>query len=253
MKQFHVYEDWTIEEEPRCFYVGKGDDDRIARSQRNRHHADVVAMYGFERRILFTTTSEDEALEVERRLIGERHTHPRDTDYNGIGCNRTLGGQGNSGRIVSDETKKRISESKRGKTPNKIWSREERDATSKRMSSVHKGKVISQSMRVHLSIVMNEPERKSAMVEKVTASIRKKYEDPVFRQKIRETRCKGESSGRAIFIEEDVRMMRDEWDASDFSERGSKKRFCERWAVVRNSTLATVFSIVTRKTWRHLP
>jgi hypothetical protein len=253
MKQFHVYEDWTLEEQPRCFYVGKGDDDRVAKLQRNRHLTDVVSLIGHERRIVLSTFDENEALDFERRLIVERHTHPKDPDYNGIGCNRTLGGQGNSGRIVSDETKKKISESKKGKTSNKIWSQEERDATSKRMSILHKGKTISAEHKEILHQRMSDPEIKSAMIEKVTISIRNKYEnDEVFRQHIANTRVRGEKAGRSAFTEIDVRQMRIEWEQLDHSVRGSQRKFCLRWAEVKNVTKEAVYSIVKRKTWKHV-
>src|SRR5260221_3103689 len=100
MKQFHVYEDWTLEEVPRCFYVGKGDDDRVIRLKRNEHHTEVATHFGQRREVVFSSENELEAFDYERVLIKELHVHPRDPEYNGIGCNRTLGGQGNSGRVV---------------------------------------------------------------------------------------------------------------------------------------------------------
>ncbi len=252
MQQWHVYEDWTLEEQPRCFYVGKGDDYRINKVQRNRFHADVVSLYGHERRVVFSTSDESQALLRERELIVERHTHPRDENYNGIGCNRTLGGQGNSGRIVSEETCKKISQAKTGKTPNKVWSQEERDATSARMSILHKGKKISDEQKTLLKERMNDPSIKQAMIDKVTESIRAKYEDPVFRQHMCETRARGERSANAILTERDVREIRLAWDAFDASKRGATNEFCAGWATKFKLTSANIYGIVKRKTWKHI-
>lgn len=258
MKQFHVYEDWTLEEQPRCFYVGKGDDDRVAKLQRNRHHADVVSLYGHDRRIVLSTLDEVEALDTERQLIIERHTHPKDFAYNGIGCNRTFGGQGNSGRIVSEETKAKISASKIGKTPNKVWTQEERDATSKRMSILHKGKTISEEHREVLHQRMSDPEIKSAMIEKVTASIQKKYATSEFRQKIIETRARGEATASPL-SEEEIRQLRSEWELIDKTVKGGKwsgvspsRQFCQKWADLKGVTNQAIYAIVLRKTWKHV-
>lgn len=260
MQQWHVYEDWTTEDTPRCFYVGKGNDDRVAKLQRNRYHADVVSLYGLDRRIVLTTFDESEALELERRLIIERRTHPNVPNYNGVGCNRTLGGQGNSGRIVSEKICKKISEAKRGKTPNKIWSQAERDAMSARMSKLHKGKKLSEDHLRVLRARMTNLETKQDMINKVSAALVAKYEnDPDFYRHIKETRVRGEASG-SPFTELEVQQMRSEWETIDKTIRGNRRdgaspasKFCQKWAHVKNVSTQAVYAIVTRKTWCHLP
>ena len=122
MKMFHVYEDWTTELEPRCFYVGKGDDSRVAKLKRfNEHHLNVVSSLGQKRVVVFSTIDEKATFELERKLIKERHTYLKDPEFNGIGCNRTLGGQGPAGRTMSEETKKKLSIAKSGVPSNKVW------------------------------------------------------------------------------------------------------------------------------------
>lgn len=252
MQQWHVYEDWTLEEQPRCFYVGKGDDDRINKVQRNRYHADVVSLYGHERRVVFSTSDESQALLRERELIVQRHTHPKDECYNGIGCNRTFGGQGNSGRIVSDETRAKISQAKQGKTPNKTWSQTERDATSARMSVLHKGKKISDEHRAALHARMSDPVIKQEMIDKVSAGLKKRYqEDALFRERIRVART-GERNSQAVLSESDVRDIRTSWDDYDSSQRGATKRFCTEWATKFKLTSENVYGIIKRKTWKHV-
>lgn len=254
MKLYHVYEDWTLEETPRCFYVGKGDDGRVAKLKRqSKPHRDVVQTLGQRRVVVFTTEDESLALERERAVIQERHVHPRDPEYNGIGCNRTLGGQGNSGRIVSEETCRRISEAKKGKTPNKVWTQAERDATSARMSLLHKGKTVSDEHRQALRQRMTDPDLKREMVEKVSEALLVKNADPAFHQHIVETRARGETSGQARLSQDDVINIRNEWNTLDRTQRGSITRFCELWATRRNVTKENVMAVVKRKTWRHLP
>lgn len=261
MSRWHVYEDWTTEEVPRCFYVGKGDDDRVAKLKRsNSRHSDISSELGQRRIIVITSSDEDAVLDDERRVIAERHTYINDPEYNGIGCNRTRGGQGNSGRVVAAETRRRISEAKRGKTPNKVWTQAERDATSARMSILHKGKKISDEHKETLRIRMADPTIKQDMIEKVTASIRSKYEnDLAFRQHIKETRARGEDSASS-FTELEVHQMREEWDAIDKSIRGNRwtgmspaRALCQRWADAKGVSNQAVYAIVTRKTWKHLP
>lgn len=235
MKTFYTYEDWTQEATPRCFYVGKGDADRVAKPQRNHQHASVIVELGFDRRIVLTTEIETQALDLERRLIAERHTHPKDPEYNGIGCNRTLGGQGNSGRIVSEETCRKISASKKGKRPNKAWTQAERDALSARMSVLHRGKKISNEHRAVLVARMADPDIKACMVEKVSRALNEKYQnDPAFKKRILETRARGEQ--RSNFTESEVLTMRAEWDKLDRFVRGTGTAFCRRWAQTKNVT-----------------
>lgn len=261
VKQWHVYEDWTLEETPRCFYVGKGDDDRASKLKRaSVQHTTIAQQLGQRRVVVMTSANETVVLNAERRVIAERHTYVNDPDYNGIGCNRTLGGQGNSGRIVTEETRRKISASKRGKTPNKVWTQAERDATSTRMSKLHKGKKLSEE---HLSVLkarMADPDIKQDMIDKVTMSINAKYEnDPTFRQHVIDSRARGEQSA-SPFTEQEVRQMRDEWVLIDKSIKGSRWVgkspawvFCQRWATLKGVSSQAIRAIVTRKTWCHLP
>lgn len=253
MMQWHVYEDWTLEEIPRCFYVGKGDDGRVLKIKRNPHHSLVSSDLGHRRTVVLTTSDENEALIVERELIQKRHTHPRDPEYNGIGCNRTLGGQGNSGRIVSEETKKRISEAKRGKTSNKVWTQSERAATAARMSALHKGKKISTEHKEILRTRMANPIVKNEMIAKISAALHSKYaDDPAFHQRVREARV-GSRNSQAVVSEFDVLELRQLWSTIDSTVRGSTKIFCQSHATRLNVTPENVYGIVMRRSWKHLP
>ena len=96
-EQFYTYIDWTLEPTPRPFYIGKGNDDRITNYVRNDENAYIAKTLGVHREIAFKTASEQEAHAHEIELIAQHHTYVYDAEYNGIGCNRTKGGEGERG------------------------------------------------------------------------------------------------------------------------------------------------------------
>ena len=120
------------------------------------------------------------------------------------------------------------------------------------MSKLHKGKKLSQEQRQFLSDRMADTNIKSKMIEKVTEKIREKYEDPIFRQKIVDTRCRGEDVATAMFTITDVLLIRTQWEALDKSARGSIRRFCVEWANKGKTTKEAVYAIVKRRTWKHV-
>lgn len=256
--KFYVYEDWTLEEQPRPFYVGKGKLERVFRLKRSKQHQHICELYGQRRMVVLETYDESEALEYEKERIKENHTHPRDPRYNGIGCNKTTGGQGNSGRIVSLETCKRISDAKKGKKTKKVWTQKERDDTSKRMSLLHKGRKLSDERKATIRKTMNDPIIKNKMKKSVSKSLKKKYEeDNDFYQHIVETRVRGEQS-KSPFTNEEILQIRREWNDIDKTIKGTKNKkspagqFCQRWADFKNISYQAVYAIVIGKTWKHL-
>lgn len=88
---FYVYVDYTKESPPRPFYVGKGNESRVANLKRNRKHTSIKNKYGIERKIVLETLNEQEAFDKEINLIKELNTQK------GIGCNMTSGGEGIKG------------------------------------------------------------------------------------------------------------------------------------------------------------
>lgn len=99
-KKYYVYVDWTLEECPRPFYVGKGVHTRVLDEKRNIVHERIKLKYGLQRRIVFETDDEREAFDVEIKLIKEHKTY-----LHGDGCwgsNLTLGGEGAAGHVVSN-------------------------------------------------------------------------------------------------------------------------------------------------------
>ena len=105
---FYVYVDWTTEENPRPFYVGKGKRSRVSQRKRNKRHTNVAVKYGMNR-VIQEVVDEQLAFREERRLIAEHHTYVYDLEYNGLGCNYTRGGEGSSGHVPGVETRQKLS------------------------------------------------------------------------------------------------------------------------------------------------
>lgn len=116
--RFFVYEHMR-KDSGEVFYVGKGTwtpKKRYIRasttSKRNVHWKRVVAKCGgFDHRIVAEFDSEDGALREEVRRIGEYGR----SNFGGVLVNITSGGEGQSGVVMSSETKQKIADANRGK------------------------------------------------------------------------------------------------------------------------------------------
>jgi hypothetical protein len=88
------------------FYVGKGIGDRAwDHYGRNKHWTNTVKTHGYEVKILAENLSEDKAFHLEKTLI---EFYGRKDLKKGTLVNWTDGGEGTSGRIYSEETKRKI-------------------------------------------------------------------------------------------------------------------------------------------------
>lgn len=97
--RFKVYVDYTTEESPRPFYVGKGTERRVKLLTRNKLHTSISMKYGLDRRVIFETDDESAAFDKERELIAIHNTH---VYSGGWGANFTIGGEGLSGMKYPD-------------------------------------------------------------------------------------------------------------------------------------------------------
>ena len=129
---FYVYEDWTRELIPRCFYVGKGGFSRVKTLHRNRHHANIMQKYGIDRRVVFVTSLEHLTLDLEVELIAEHKTFVHDHDYI-FGANYTRGGEGVSGAKFtwSDQRRKDASQAQQRSFQNLERQKQHSEATKK--------------------------------------------------------------------------------------------------------------------------
>lgn len=176
MEQVFVYEDWTREQVPRCFYVGMGTIKRVKCMNRNRHHANITQKHGIERRIVLGPVSRDVAAHHEVRLIAERETFVFGDCYV-FGANYTCGGErGTPGyrltvehrrkisvanqRLRSKETKQKMSLAARKRANDASWrelmssvsrGRKCLDSTKKKLHDANVGKRLSDEHKLAIS------------------------------------------------------------------------------------------------------
>lgn len=118
--KFYGYKHWTLEEAPRCFYVGKGVIVRPTSKARNHKWKAVVERYGVHVEICMGPVSNEEACawEIENILRERTYTINHDHDnFHDIGCNFTKGGEGSTGHTChhSLEARQKMSNSHKGK------------------------------------------------------------------------------------------------------------------------------------------
>lgn len=95
---FYCYVDYTLEQIPRAFYVGKGKLKRTRQRERNVYWKNIAAKYGWRRELVFGTKDESFVFEEEKRRIAEFGTFEDGTPGR-WGANLTEGGEGVSGRL----------------------------------------------------------------------------------------------------------------------------------------------------------
>lgn len=110
-----TYIDWTEEQVPRVFYVGKGN---LCRTKdtllRNIVWKRIVKKHGYKREIIFASREEKACLDLEQQLIIEYNTCVHVDG--GWGANLCLGGNGPTGARWSKKAKRRLSVSVK-----KLW------------------------------------------------------------------------------------------------------------------------------------
>lgn len=141
MNKFYVYVDWTLEGIQRPYYVGKGTLQRIRRKYRNKRHESIKKLYGLERKIILETEDETEAFALETKLILEYKTYAY--NQNSWGANFTLGGEGSSGRILSEDSLRLI------RVPH---GKKHSDEQKSKWSLMRKGKKISQAHKENIRL-----------------------------------------------------------------------------------------------------
>ena len=127
-----------LREDRTPYYIGKGKGNR---AYRRRYKGEVKPPKDKSRiLILKQNLTEEESFRHEVYMIA---VFGRKDLGTGILHNRTDGGEGASGVIPSDETKRKISKALKGKTPS--------EETRKKMSEFQKGKTISKEQKIKLS------------------------------------------------------------------------------------------------------
>lgn len=152
-----------------CFYVGKGSGDRHRRNdRRNAHFKAIIAIHGENvvKRILHDGLTDEAALELEVKLIGE--LKPR--------ANKTSGGEGICGYTHTESALRRT-----GDAQKLLWA----DPVYKaKMRAAHSGKKLTQEQKDHLGNMHRGMVRPAGTGEKIAASKRGKPRSAETRAKL---------------------------------------------------------------------
>ncbi len=124
------------------FYVGIGKKEKRAYSKddRNKHWKNIVNKVGYYVEIIYNDLEWSLACNMEKYLI---EAYGRLDLGTGLLCNKTDGGDGALGLIQSEESRKKIIESKKGKKASEDHKR--------KLSEVRKGKKRSEETRKKMS------------------------------------------------------------------------------------------------------
>ena len=110
------------------FYIGIGSDDKFVRAynkhRRNQKWFNIVAKTDYKVDIVFMDISLDEAKEKEIEFI---KLYGRSDKGEGTLCNLTDGGEGNPGRIVTDEWRKNKSIEQKGRVQSDEFKQKRRE------------------------------------------------------------------------------------------------------------------------------
>lgn len=174
MTKFYVYEHWRPDT-GRCFYVGKGKNDRAYRlSYRNRYHRAISAKLvklgmEVEIRIVARGLGENEAfaLEMERIAFWRMVGIPL--------VNQTAGGDGIYGFRHSPKTRQR----QRLSALNS-WSEERRASASRTLKGRGKSEKACANMSAGAKRRHSDPDERRKNSERIKA----KWADPAYREKI---------------------------------------------------------------------
>jgi len=177
MNDFFVYEDWTLESQPRCFYVGKGKRNRVSGRKRNKHHTNIMNKHGLDRRVVMGPVTNIEACRLERSLIAERRTYVHAINYV-FGANYTEGGEGRIGPL-SEKQKRQIGV--RASRENLS------DETLEKMRNSHLGRRQTEDTKRKISVAM-KGNRTSDIAKRL-------WQDPEFRAKMLQARKTTQQNG----------------------------------------------------------
>jgi len=205
------------------FYIGIGIDTKRAYSKthRNSYWKSIVSKTDYEVEILFDEIDYEYAKIKEKEFIA---LYKRKED-GGVLCNITLGGDGVLGIVHTEESKRKMGEPNKGKTISE-WQKQ-------RTSEFHKGKITSEETKKKIS--------ESLSGEK-NHRYGKKASDET-RQKMIKSANRGENSHSSKLTEQNVLEIR-KLKNEGYSLRKIAKMF--------NVAKYTIFSIIHKKTWRHI-
>ena len=121
---YYVYKHVRLDNNT-CFYIGKGKEGRLNVPNRNTIHDNICKKHGYKAVIFKDKLNEEEAFKLEKDLINCYVSklgygiyikgYYVNTENNKFLTNMTFGGEGTSGIKLSEQTKRNMSESHKGR------------------------------------------------------------------------------------------------------------------------------------------
>jgi hypothetical protein len=243
--RYCVYADFTCEAFARCFYIGKGTEDRVNLfSPRNIVHERITAKYGLKREVVFETDDELFALDTEVRLIAERKTFVHG-GHDHWGANLTLGGDGTSGHIPSEQQRHNMSVA--------IRAAFQRDPSIAQRTSARQKRLMSDP--IHVKKVSDGIKAAWAATSEEVRAVRAVKNGAAQRGKPSPVR--GVKSPKTNLTEDDVRFIKLEFlsimkNGVEADCRGAFVKTVEALARKTQETYQTIYKIVRGTTWKHI-
>ena len=146
----------------RIFYLGKGSGNRHLSLSRGAHWKNIVAKNGgFSSEILSTWPTEKEAFDHEKFLI----SCFRELGYEL--CNKTNGGEGTSGRVLSDASREKL---KQFGPANGMYGKSVSEETRARMSAASRKTMSNPETRAKIGVASRSRTHSTASRSKIQAS-----------------------------------------------------------------------------------
>lgn len=218
MNNFYVYVHYRASD-GKPFYVGKGTNRRAyVVSGRNAHWQNTYKKHGRVVKIIHENLTEEEAYRLEVECIRELKEQ-----FNCL-CNKTNGGDGCYGMVLSPETRKKISEANKG-----------REKSPTELENIRKAAVLRRGRK-------KTPEQ----VEKMRMSLIGKKHSEATKRQMSATRLNGKTNvdnSVYVFFSKDDIFIGKRWELARYTGIPTKKfkpmfdkqrqKVCQGWSVLR--------------------
>lgn len=222
--KFKVYVDYTCEEIPRPFYVGKGTDQRVSDLKRNKFHKHISEKYGMIRYVVFETDTESFSFDKEKELIQELKTYMNGEEDH-WGANFTTGGEGISGYVYTEEQRNLMSESRKG-SKHPLWGKKHSEESKRKNSESNKSSCAGEKNGMFGKHHSEETRKKIGDSErgwKHTEEAKRKQSEAA--KKIHTGLKRSEETKRKL---SEARKGKDPWNkGKKFGKREKKRTFSE--------------------------
>lgn len=146
---YYVYAHYKADDKDGLpFYIGKGKLNRDVSESRSHFWKNITTKHGLIVKRIKENLTEQEAWDLEKQLILQ---YGKLIDGTGCLCNIADGGEGASGTVHSNETKKKWSDAKKGKTYEEIYGVEQAAILREKRRQARLGRKYSNETKKKLS------------------------------------------------------------------------------------------------------